>query len=229
MLARLLPGTYTFGTPAVWVGTAALLLALTLPFNTAVARRERAGWTRWWRGAAVHAVGPTHLAWHAFATPNGSSYRQTFVLCGMLVIAALALPLAGLPRLARAAGRRLALLVAGRPAIGSTSVVAESWSPCRCWRSPCAAASAALVLLRSVQARRRTARWVPVLAAALLVGAQVGRGGGHRRAYANGAARALDDYAPWGERQDEQSAGGRAGRRLARVPHRPGRGADRRQ
>ncbi|MGW1212135.1 YfhO family protein [Streptomyces sp. NPDC002499] len=89
MLARLLPTTYSFGTPALYVGTTALLLVLALPFHRKVPHRVRGGWT-----ALVAAVAlslqwePTHLVWHAFATPQGSAYRQAFVLCALMVIAA---------------------------------------------------------------------------------------------------------------------------------------------
>ncbi|MCM2426485.1 YfhO family protein [Streptomyces sp. RKAG337] len=204
VLARLLPGTYTFGTPAVWVGTAALLLALTLPFNAAVARRERAGWS-----ALVLIVllsmqwKPTHLAWHAFATPNGSSYRQTFVLCGVLVIAGWLSLAQGVPRLKPLLGG-VGLLVLVT-AIGSTSVVTESWTVPLLALS-LTAVLGSLVLLRSVEARRRTARWAPVLAAALLVGAQVAESAVSEASYDKARLGRLDDYGPWSQRQDVQSA-----------------------
>ncbi len=95
-LARLLPVTYGFATPAAFVCTAVLLLAAALPF-----RREVPGRERWlWPGlcAAVAASmqwGPTHLLWHAFTTPNGSPYRQTFVLSGVLVLTAWTTPARG--------------------------------------------------------------------------------------------------------------------------------------
>ncbi|MDJ0342750.1 YfhO family protein [Streptomyces sp. H10-C2] len=204
VLARLLPGTYTFETPAVWVGTAALLLALTLPFNTAVVRRERVGWS-----ALVVLVllsmqwKPTHLAWHAFATPNGSSYRQTFVLCGVLVIAGWLSLAQGVPRPRPLLGGVGLLAVVA--AAGSFSVTAQSWTV------PLLALSLAgvlgsLMLLRSVEARRRTARWAPVLAAALLVGAQVGESAVSEAWFDKARLGRLDDYGPWSQRQDVQSA-----------------------
>ena len=64
-------------------------MAFALPFHPAVPRRTRTVWT-----SLVVAVGlslqwkPTHLLWHAFTTPNGSAYRETFVFSGMLVMAA---------------------------------------------------------------------------------------------------------------------------------------------
>ncbi|WP_395360964.1 YfhO family protein [Streptomyces sp. YH02] len=89
VLARLLPMTYSFSTPAAFVSTAVLLLVAALLFRRDVPGRER--WL--WAGLCAAVVasmqwGPTHLLWHAFATPNGSPYRQTFVLSGVLVLAA---------------------------------------------------------------------------------------------------------------------------------------------
>ncbi|MFD8900936.1 YfhO family protein [Streptomyces ardesiacus] len=89
LLARLLPTTYGFASPALFVGTTALLLALALPFHRAAPVRVRAGWSLLVAAVALSLQWtPAHLAWHAFATPNGSPYRQTFVLCALLVVAA---------------------------------------------------------------------------------------------------------------------------------------------
>ncbi|MDH6217020.1 YfhO family protein [Streptomyces pseudovenezuelae] len=89
MLARLLPTTYSFGTPALYVGVTALLLVLALPFHRKVPRRVRGGWTVLVAAVALSLQWePTHLVWHAFATPQGSAYRQAFVLCALMVIAA---------------------------------------------------------------------------------------------------------------------------------------------
>ncbi|MCB5179054.1 YfhO family protein, partial [Streptomyces antimicrobicus] len=98
VFARALPATYSFSSPAVFVGTGTLLLAAALPLHRGVPRR-----TRWWWTGLVVAVAvsfqwtPTHLAWHVFATPNGSPYRQTFVLAGIVVIAAWTALSAGRP------------------------------------------------------------------------------------------------------------------------------------
>ncbi|WKD34331.1 YfhO family protein [Streptomyces xanthophaeus] len=99
LFARLLPGTYSFSSPAVFVGTGTLLLVAALPFHRAVPPRTRL----WWAGLTMAVAlslqwAPTHLAWHLFATPNGSPYRQTFVLAGIAVIAAWTGLAAGLPR-----------------------------------------------------------------------------------------------------------------------------------
>ncbi len=88
LLGRLLPGSYQFSSPALFVGTFALFAAFTLPFNSAVSVRTRMVWT-----AAIAAVlgsmlwEPSVRVWYAFTNPNGSSYREAFVLCGLLVAA----------------------------------------------------------------------------------------------------------------------------------------------
>ncbi|MCX5377957.1 YfhO family protein [Streptomyces sp. NBC_00091] len=98
LFARLLPATYSFNSPAVFVGTGTLLLVAALPFHRALPARTRC----WWAGLVAAVLlslqwAPTHLAWHLFATPNGSAYRQTFVLAGIAVIAAWTGLAAGLP------------------------------------------------------------------------------------------------------------------------------------
>ncbi|MGO4425290.1 YfhO family protein, partial [Streptomyces sp. MCAF7] len=116
VMARLLPGTYNFSSPAVYVDTVALLLALTLPFNPAVPKRLRGGWTLLVAAVALSFQwGPTQLAWHAFSVPNGSQYRETFVLCGLLVTAAWLSFAHGTPgrRPLLAAGALLAVIAAG--------------------------------------------------------------------------------------------------------------------
>ncbi|CAL9437039.1 hypothetical protein SUDANB37_02176 [Streptomyces sp. enrichment culture] len=87
--ARVLPATYSFFTPALFLGAGALLLAAALPFHRAVGGRERLVWGGLVAGVLLSAQWePTHLVWHVFATPNGSPYRQTFVLAGVVVMAA---------------------------------------------------------------------------------------------------------------------------------------------
>jgi uncharacterized membrane protein YfhO len=87
-LSRLLPLSEGVGrTASLYVGTVALLLALTMPFNRFVPFRTKAVWVvttvllalsfRW---------APTQEMWHGFDTPNGSQYREAFVLCGVIVV-----------------------------------------------------------------------------------------------------------------------------------------------
>ncbi|WP_371407060.1 YfhO family protein [Kribbella sp. NBC_00662] len=89
-LSRLLPLTEGVGrTASLYVGTVALLLALTMPFNKFVPWLTKLVWVittvlialsfRW---------PPTQEFWHAFDTPNGSQYREAFVLCGVIVVVA---------------------------------------------------------------------------------------------------------------------------------------------
>ncbi|ALV36822.1 YfhO family protein [Streptomyces sp. CdTB01] len=152
LLARLLPTTYSFGSPALYAGTAALLLALALPFHRTAPRRVRAGWPLLLTAVALSFQwGPTHLVWHAFATPQGSPYRQAFVLCALLVITAwhtLSYGLPG-PRTLGAAGALLALLTA--VASRSTLMKPVSWAVLAL---AVAGAAGGLALLRAAESRR---------------------------------------------------------------------------
>ncbi|GLX52128.1 membrane protein [Streptomyces hygroscopicus subsp. hygroscopicus] len=200
VLARLLPGTYNYSSPALYVGTTALLLAFALPFHRAVPVRVRAGWT-----AVVLAVAlslqwaPTSLAWHAFAVPQGSSYRQSFVLCGLLVIAAwhaLSYGPPGLPALG-AATALLALVAAA--ASRSNPVDARTWPLVLLGAG---GALTGLVLLDRGGRRGRLA----VLAVLVLLGTQAGESAATSAVASGLRLKHLDDYAPWGERQRAQSA-----------------------
>nr|WP_269813935.1 YfhO family protein [Jiangella endophytica] len=88
-LSRLLPGTEGVGlSPGLAVGTLMLLLALSLPFNRGVPARDRIVWTAAVALTTLSLQLPlAHAIWHGFDTPNGSAYRQAFVVAGMLVIA----------------------------------------------------------------------------------------------------------------------------------------------
>ncbi|WKX19092.1 YfhO family protein [Streptomyces sp. HUAS CX7] len=170
VLARLLPTTYGFGSPALFVGTTALLLALALPFHRAAPVRVRAGWSLLVVAVALSMQWtPTHLAWHAFATPNGSPYRQTFVLCALLVIAAWHTLSYGVPaRRALAAATALLALAA---AVASRSGLVHSYA----WPVLLLATAGALgglLLLRHTEAARSTAP------AATRAGSLPGAGGG---------------------------------------------------
>ncbi|CAM5461048.1 hypothetical protein STANM309S_05952 [Streptomyces tanashiensis] len=173
VLARFLPATASVASPALFIGTPALALALTLPFNRAVAPRVRAGWT-----AAILLVTlslqwePTHLLWHAGASPNGIPYRQTFVLCGLLLIGAWFSAARGVPR--------PAALLAGTALLGALAWAARGSVDIDRWTFPAFGAAALLALVAVLLAlgaqRKSTARVLPVLAVVLLVAAQGGRG-----------------------------------------------------
>ncbi|MFI9213740.1 YfhO family protein [Streptomyces sp. NPDC053253] len=175
LLARFLPATASVASPALFIGTPALALALTLPFNRAVAPRVRAGWT-----AAVVLVTlslqwePTHLLWHAGASPNGIPYRQTFVLSGLLLIAAWLSVAQGVPR--------PAALLAGGALLGALALAARGSVDIDAWTFPAFLAAAALALAAALLARegvrrnavRTAGRLLPVLAVILFVVAQAG-------------------------------------------------------
>ncbi|MEU2427997.1 YfhO family protein [Streptomyces sp. NPDC007861] len=200
VFARALPATYSFFSPAVFLGTGALLLVAALPFHRGVERRERLGWT----GLAVAVAlsmqwEPGHLAWHVFATPNGSPYRQSFVLAGILVIAAwtcLAQDWPG-PRALLAGTGALAVLAAA----AATSELAAEWS-LPLFLAGLAGAGGGLVL-----ARRRPARGgYAAVAALLMCGALVGQAAA-TVAYADRQKLGrLDDYPPWGSPHDARAA-----------------------
>ncbi|MFJ8568341.1 YfhO family protein [Streptomyces sp. NPDC093514] len=188
VFARLLPGTYSFSSPAVFVGTGTLLLVAALPFHRAVPLRTRL----WWSGLTVAVAlslqwAPTHLAWHLFATPNGSPYRQTFVLAGIAVIAAWTGLAAGLPRLPALAAGAGVLAAAVLWAHDSTLVTAAGYA---LFAGGLVTAAAAWWALR----HRRLARPAAgLLALVLLAQAAATTAYGHK-----GKLGGLDDYPSWG-------------------------------
>ncbi|WP_329341205.1 YfhO family protein [Streptomyces sp. NBC_00663] len=223
LLARLLPTTYSFGSPALYVGTTALLLALALPFHRAAPRQVRAGWTLLVAAVTLSMQwGPTHLLWHAFAAPQGSPYRQAFVVCALLVMAAWHSLSYGVPapRALGAAAGLLALLVAVASRSGLVHQIAwpvlllavagavtglallgratgqGEWRPLRKdgWRS---------LGDLGTGARRRPA--LVALAAVLLLATQFGETVATSAVASRLRLAHLDDYAPWGERQQRQA------------------------
>ncbi|MFC8583901.1 YfhO family protein [Streptomyces sp. NPDC057217] len=195
-LARLLPVTYGFATPAAFVCTAVLLLAGAPAFHRGVPGRER--WL--WPGlcAAVAASmqwGPTHLLWHAFATPNGSPYRQTFVLSGVLVLTAWTALAHGRPDRRAVAGGTAVVLVLALGALPSP--VLTPWALLLAGAG-LAAVAAALLLPR----RGRYG----VLAALLVTGTLLGQASA-TTAYADRERLVrLDDYPPLGAEQERRAA-----------------------
>ncbi|MFB7514508.1 YfhO family protein [Streptomyces sp. NPDC056144] len=172
LLARFLPATASTDSPALFIGTPALALALTLPFNRAVAARVRIGWT-----AAIVLVTlslqwePTHLLWHAGASPNGIPYRQSFVLCGLLLIAAWFSVAGGVPR-------PRALLAAGA-LLAATAWVGRGSPETDAWTFPAFLASAGLALAAALLAVRasssgRATGLAAALAVLLFLTAQAG-------------------------------------------------------
>jgi uncharacterized membrane protein YfhO len=221
LLARMLPTTYGFSSPGLYVGMTALLLALALPFHRAVPTRVRAGWSVLVLLAVLSMQWtPTHLAWHAFTTPNGSPYRQTFVVCGLLVIAAWHSLSYGAPgrRALGAAGALLALIAA--VASGSGLVRSFVWP---ILGVAAAGALAGLFLLSRAQREHPAGDGAGVtgegtravgdgrrallaaLAVVLLVCTQFGEATATSAVATRLRLAHLDDYAPWGARQQRQA------------------------
>ncbi|MFH9726748.1 YfhO family protein [Streptomyces sp. NPDC017254] len=196
VLARLLPVTYSFATPAAFVCTAVLLLAGALLFRRDVPGRER------WLWAGLCGVvlasmqwGPTHLLWHAFATPNGSPYRQTFVLSGVLVLAAWTGFAHGLPdRRALLGGAAVVL------ALAAGALPSPFLTPWALLLTGVGLAVVAGALLLPGRGR------YGVLAAFLVTGTLLGQAAA-TTAYADRERLVrLDDYPPWGAEQERRAA-----------------------
>lgn len=196
VFARTLPATYSFFTPAVFLGSGALLLACALAFNSAVPRRERWLWTGLAAATLVSLQwGPTHLVWHVFATPNGSPYRQTFVFAGILVITAWICLSYDWP------GRRA--LLGGGAIVAVIALGASTSELVTAWTFPLFAAGVAAVIGGLLLARRGK---YTVVAALLLSGALVGQAAA-TAAYADRQRLGrLDDYPAWGEPHSERAA-----------------------
>ncbi|MET8581974.1 YfhO family protein [Streptomyces collinus] len=225
LLARLLPATYGFGSPAGYVGVTALLLALALPFHRAVPVRVRTGWTVLVPATVLSMQwAPTHLLWHAFATPQGSPYRQTFVLCGLLVIAAwhalsygppdrrALTAAAGLLTLTTALASRSdlmrphtwpVLLLATAGSLGGLSLLARTDAGRRI--RPEGPGGPALPT-RAGAGRRARSVCLACLAVVVLLGAQLGETVATSAVATRHRLAHLDDYAPWGQRQQRQAA-----------------------
>ncbi|MFF9852628.1 YfhO family protein [Streptomyces litmocidini] len=196
VLARLLPVTYGFATPAAFVCTAVPLLAGALLF-----RRDAPGRERWLWGGLCAAValsmqwGPTHLVWHVFATPNGSPYRQTFVLSGVLVLAAWTGLTHGPPDRRSLLGGAAVVLALTAGALPSPLL--NSWSLLLAGVGLAAVAGALLLPRRGRYG---------VLAALLVTGTLLGQAAA-TTAYADRERLArLDDYPPWGAEHARRAA-----------------------
>lgn len=179
LAARLMPATYGFSTPALFVFTAVPVLAAAPLFRRE--GRDRAAW-RWPALAAAVFLSfqwaPTHLVWHAFASPNGSPYRQTFVLTGVLVLAAWQAVADGLPERRALLGGTALVGVPALAALGSAQATGWGWA--------LFAAGLAAPFVR----RGRLA--VPVLAAVLVAQAAATTAYGDQERLAR-----LDDYPAW--------------------------------
>ncbi|MDT9686024.1 YfhO family protein [Streptomyces sp. TRM76323] len=212
--ARVLPATYSFFTPALFLGAGALLPAAVLPFHRGVARRERLVWSGLVAGVLLSAQWePTHLVWHVFATPNGSPYRQTFVLAGVVVMAAWTAVAAGRPGWRALLGGVGVLAAVAVAAADSALVTGAAYA---LFAGGVAAAAGAVVLLgRAGRAGPagpsvRGRRVVRAVGGALLAGAVVVPAAA-TTAYADRERPArLDHYPAWGGAHDARAAAVRA-------------------
>jgi uncharacterized membrane protein YfhO len=163
-LSRLLPATEGVGFSAsIYVGTLALVLVAALPLHRGVPARTRVAWLllvialvasfRWT---------PTVTAWHLFDEPQGSSYREAFVLCGVLIIAGWQAVAAGLPRWPALAGGAGIVAAIAAFTYGGRFVHPRAWL---------VLAGSLLVVVAVLLGTRaltnRTGRWPMVFGAAL--------------------------------------------------------------
>ncbi|MFI9296310.1 YfhO family protein [Streptomyces gardneri] len=196
VLARLLPATYSFATPAAFVCTAVPLLAATLLFRRDVPGRERWLWTGLCGAVALSMQwGPTHLVWHVFATPNGSPYRQTFVLSGVLVLAAWTAVSHGLPD-----RRSLSAGVAVVLALAAGALPSRLLTPTSLLLAGAGLAAVAGALLLPRRGR------YGVLAALLVTGTLLGQAAATTAHADRERAARLDDYPPLGAEQERRAA-----------------------
>lgn len=89
-LAMFIPGSIADpSAPNVFAGTLVLLLVLALPFQSKVPARERVAWALLIVLTALSFVfTPTAKLWQGLALPHGAPFRESFVLSGLLVMAA---------------------------------------------------------------------------------------------------------------------------------------------
>ncbi|MFD2009788.1 YfhO family protein [Streptomyces narbonensis] len=196
VLARLLPATYSFATPAAFVTTAVPLLAATLLFRRDVPGRERWLWAGLCGAVALSMQwGPAHLVWHVFATPNGSPYRQTFVLSGVLVLAAWTAVSHGLPdRRSAAAGAAVVL------ALAAGALPSRLITPTALLLAGAGLAAVAGALLLPRRGR------YGILAALLVAGTLLGQAAATTAHADRERAARLDDYPPLGAEQERRAA-----------------------
>ena len=182
ILTQLLPASRVNAgsVPFCATGMLGLLLVLAFPFNRSVPGRERLAWCLLLVLTGLSFLWkPTVLLWQGGAMPNGSPFRDTFVLCAMLVMVAW-LSLTRLPgtRALLGAAGLVGLLcglaeIANRthPANLPTSTLRYTWLCVLLAGGP---ALLGLLALRRTAGRRTATRVVgAVLAAATLAGGTI--------------------------------------------------------
>jgi hypothetical protein len=198
-LARLLAGSEGVGTtPGLAVGTLMLLLALSFPFNRAIAVRERVVWTATVvLTVASMQVRLTHEMWHGFDSPNGSPFRQAFVAAGILVVVGW---------MSLASGVRNAVaVVAPLVLVGSLYFLAYDVRTVTATTHIAVPVVALAVVLAWFASHRRLApsQWVSGAAAALVLGAVLVETTASAAAIDQARAKILGASAPWGSRHDQ--------------------------
>ena len=128
VVARLLPATEGVGsTPGLFVTTPVALLAVAFLWTREVPRT-----TRLLYGGMLAAVlaslfwVPTHVVWHGFDTPQGSPYRQAFVVAGWLTVLAWSALARGGPGVRAVLGGSAALVLAYW--VGSGTEPTSTWT-----------------------------------------------------------------------------------------------------
>ncbi|MDO5503770.1 MAG: YfhO family protein, partial [Actinomycetia bacterium] len=164
VLSRLLPLTGGVGlSPGLYVGSVALILALSLPFLP-LPVRTRATYSL---GAVLVLLSMqwpvTMLIWHAFERPNGSQFRAAFAMCAWIVVCAwLASTALSRRPLALLGG---ATIVAGIAAWAGSTQFTDEHTRTVAW---VACAALAVLALAHTATRTTTARLLPTALAALL-------------------------------------------------------------
>ena len=189
-LARLLPGSEGVGTtPGLAVGTVMLLLAVSLPFNRLVPARERIVWTATVVLTMLSLqIRITHEIWHGFDAPNGSPYRQAFVVAGLLVIVGW---------ISWSAGIRTVLTVAA-PMGAVLLLYVVSWDVRSTTRATHLVVPVLVVVALGAWFLSRSPRWVRRGAAAVLVAAVFVEVSLSSVAIDERRSKILSAKAPWG-------------------------------
>jgi len=197
-LSRLLPGSEGVGrSPGLAVGTIMLLLALSFPFNRAVSRWERFVWTLFVVLTVVTLQLPyPHHVWHGFDAPNGSPYRQAFVVAGMLVV---------LGWMSVASGVRNFLAVLAPLVLAGALFADVSELPTITQTTrhvvPVVAGVAVLAFLLT-RWRPGAFPWVRRIAAGLLIAAMLAETTLSSVAIDEARSKFMHDYQPWGAKQE---------------------------
>ena len=163
LAARSLPATEGVGiSPSLSITGPVLLLGLAWLFRRDVGGRRRLVWFLAAAGLVFSLQwAPTHLVWHGFDVPNGSPYRQAFVVSGFAVVMAWQHVRHGL-RIPSLLGGTATLLVIAAAAVPSDLTTTLTWV--------LLTAGVIAVLVAAAAERLRPQTWrVPVVVVLLMV------------------------------------------------------------